>query len=57
MVPIFSGPEVIKREYSLKLNIKCIDCLLADKQPIIPLKYVFETELKFYIRGGAWSLL
>ena len=43
-----SGPEVIKREFILRLKIKYYDWLLADKQPIIALYFEFENELKFY---------
>ena len=42
------GLEAINPEYSLKLKIKCIDWLLACKQPIIALYFEFENELTFY---------
>ena len=50
---IISGPglEVLKLEYSLKLQIKCNDWLLGArvrKQPIIVLYFELENELKFY---------
>ena len=45
--------EVIKLKYRLKLKIKRIDWLLANK-PIIVLYFEFENELKFY-NLDAWS--
>ena len=69
---VFPGPEVIKLEYSLKLNIKCNHLLLADikiksitigclqtcvrEQPIIALYFELENQLEFYYLE-AWSYM
>ena len=51
-----SGLEVIKLEFSLKINLN--DWLLADrcvrKHPLIALYFEFENDLKFY-NPKAWS--